>query len=173
MKNIILIFWLTAVEESLVFSPTFDISWFEPIPWCIFKNRNFVMIKDDICCFCIFFQKVLVIFMCLLLFKPFFSLLLLKIVFVGCLTVKQMFLFIQQLFSNDIYFTTKVLHMNHVLLLKMIIKCNDDVEENPNPSSSSCESFSIHHYNWNSVSDHNSIRNLVLYKSIQVKCFFW
>lgn len=106
--------------------------------------------------------------------QTFFFSILLKIVFVGCLTVKQMFLFIQQLFSNDIYFITKVLHMNHVLLLKMIIKCNDDVEENPNPSSSSCESFSIHHYNWNSVSDHNySIRNLVLYKSIQVKCFFW
>ena len=91
MKNIILLFWLTAVEESLVFSPTFDISWFKPMPWCIFKNRNFVMIKGDICCFCIFFQKVLVIFMCLLLFKPFFSLLLRKILFVGCLTVKQMF----------------------------------------------------------------------------------
>ena len=137
------------------------------------QKSQFCYDKIWYCCFCIFFQKVLVIFMCLLLFKPFFSLLLLKIVFVGCLTVKQMFLFIQQLFSNDIYFTTKVLHMNHVLLLKMIIKCNDDVEENPNPSSSSCESFSIHHYNWNSVSDHNSIRNLVLYKSIQVKCFFW
>ena len=91
MKNIILLFWLTAVEESLVFSPTFDISWFKPMPWCIFKNRNFSMIKDDICCFCKFFQKVLAIFMCLLLFKPFFSLLLRKILFVGCLTVKQMF----------------------------------------------------------------------------------
>ena len=56
-----------------------------------------------------------------------------------------MVILIQQLFCHDIYFTTKVLHLN--LLLKMIIKCNDDVEENPNPSSSSCESFSIHHDN--------------------------
>ena len=48
-----------------------------------------------------------------------------------------------------------VLYLRYIWLYSILVKLSGDVEENPSPKPSPCQSFSIYHWNVNSVSAHN------------------
>ena len=50
------------------------------------------------------------------------------------------------------------LYANHSWFLKIAVKLSGGVEQNPGPKHRSSQSFSICHWNWNSISVHNYIK---------------
>ena len=48
-------------------------------------------------------------------------------------------------------------YLFHVLLFWIRTKQNGDIEQNPGPKPNSCQSFTIFHWNLNSISAHNFI----------------
>ena len=50
------------------------------------------------------------------------------------------------------------LYVNHFWFFKIVLKLSGGVEENPGPKSSSSQSFSICHWNLNSISAHNYMK---------------
>ena len=54
-----------------------------------------------------------------------------------------------------LYIFMTVLYLRHIWLYSILIKLSGDVEENPGPKRKPCQSFSICHWNVNSVSAYN------------------
>ena len=57
-----------------------------------------------------------------------------------------------------LYISILVLYANHFWLDEIVLKLSGDIEENPGPKPSSNQSFSICHWNLNSISAHNYIK---------------
>ena len=57
-----------------------------------------------------------------------------------------------------LYISILVLYANHFWLDEIVLKLSGDIEENPGPKPSSNQSFSICHWNLNSMSAHNYIK---------------
>ena len=57
------------------------------------------------------------------------------------------------------------LYVNHFWFFKIVLKVSGDVEENPGPKPSSSQSFSLCHWNLNSISAYNYIEFLRAYVS--------
>ena len=55
-----------------------------------------------------------------------------------------------------------VTYVFHVWLYLILTKRSGDIEQNPGPKSDSCQSFSICHWNLNSISAHNFIKIFLL-----------
>ena len=55
-----------------------------------------------------------------------------------------------------------VTYVFHVWLYLILTKRSGDIEQNPGPKSNSCQSFSICHWNLNSISAHNFIKIFLL-----------
>ena len=62
-------------------------------------------------------------------------------------------IFIYLHLAHYIYMT--VLYLRYIWLYSILVKLSGDVEENPGSECKSCQSFSICHWNVNSVSAHN------------------
>ena len=54
-----------------------------------------------------------------------------------------------------LYICMTVLYLRYIWLYSILVKLSGDVEENPGPKPKPCQSFSICHWNVNSVSAHN------------------
>ena len=61
-----------------------------------------------------------------------------------------------------LYTSLRFLYVNHFWLFKIVFKFSGDVEENPVPTPSSSQSFSICHWSLNSISADNYIKLLHL-----------
>ena len=57
-----------------------------------------------------------------------------------------------------LYISILILYANHFWLEEIVLKLSGDIEENPGPKPSSNQSFSICHWNLNSISAHNYIK---------------
>ena len=57
-----------------------------------------------------------------------------------------------------LYISILVLYANHFWLDEIVLKLSSGIEENPEPKPSSNQSFSICHWNLNSISAHNYIK---------------
>ena len=57
-----------------------------------------------------------------------------------------------------LYISILVLYANHFCLDEIVLKLSGDIEENPGPKPSSNQSFSIFHWNLNSIPAHNYIK---------------
>ena len=60
----------------------------------------------------------------------------------------------------------------HIWLYLILTKRSEDIEENPRPKSNSSQSFSICHWNVNSISVHNFIK-INLYFHTQTGCYMF
>ena len=60
--------------------------------------------------------------------------------------------------SLILYLSILVLYYNHFWLDEIVLKLSGDIEENPGPKPSPNQSFSICHWNLNSISAHNYIK---------------
>ena len=58
----------------------------------------------------------------------------------------------------NLYISILVLYANHFWLDEILLKLSGDIEENLGPKPSSNQSFSICHWNLNSISAHNYIK---------------
>ena len=65
---------------------------------------------------------------------------------------------IQTCLNLIFYISIFVLHANYFWLDKIVLKLSGDIEENLEPKPSSNQSFSICHWNLNSMSAHNYIK---------------
>ena len=57
-----------------------------------------------------------------------------------------------------LYISILVLYANHFWLDEIVLKLSGDIEENPGPKPGSNQSFSICHWNLNSISAHNYMK---------------
>ena len=80
----------------------------------------------------------------------------LKYSFLSSLTVKRRI--IHTCLNLILYVSITVLYANHFWLDEIILNLGGDIEENPGPKPSSYQSFSICHWNLNSISSHNYIK---------------
>ena len=64
-----------------------------------------------------------------------------------------------------------VLYLRYIWLYSILVKLSGDVEENPGPKPKPCQSFSICHWNVNSVSAHNFSKVSLLRAYIPVHKF--
>ena len=64
-----------------------------------------------------------------------------------------------------------VLYLRHIWLYSILVKLRGDVEENPGPKPKPCQSFSICHWNVNSVSAHNVSKVSLLRAYISIHKF--
>ena len=62
-------------------------------------------------------------------------------------------------------------YLFHVWLCLILTKRSGDIEQNPGPKPSSCQSFSICHWNLNSISAHNFIKLSLLRPYIAIHKF--
>ena len=67
---------------------------------------------------------------------------------------------INSLVSRRLYTLMLATYIRHIWVCSILITLSDDIKINPGPKPSSCDKFSICHWNLNSISAHNFIRNL-------------
>ena len=77
-------------------------------------------------------------------------------VFLSRKNIKNINLFV----SRGLYTTMLAICIRHIWVCSILIILSGDIEKNPGPKFSSCDKFSICHWNLNSISAHNFIRNL-------------
>ena len=76
------------------------------------------------------------------------------------------------LLANKILFIYMLsIYLFHVWLCLIFTKRSGDIEQNPGPKPSSCQSFSICHWNLNSISAHNLIKLSLLRPYITIHKF--
>ena len=73
--------------------------------------------------------------------------------------------------SKGLYVYTLVMFMRYIWVYSVTIKMSGDIEMNPEPKPSSCNKFSICHWNLNSISAHNFIKLSLLRAYISVHNF--
>ena len=71
-----------------------------------------------------------------------------------------------------LYISILVLYANHFWLDEIVLKLSGDIEENPVPKPSSNQSFSICHWNLNSISAHSYIKVSLLRAYISTHKFY-
>ena len=72
--------------------------------------------------------------------------------------IKSKFRTIHTCLNLIAYISILVLYANHFWLDEIVLKLRGDIEENPGPKPSSNQSFSICHWNLNSIAAHNYIK---------------
>ena len=70
-----------------------------------------------------------------------------------------------------LYIFMTVLYLRYIWLYRILVKLRGDVEENPGPKPKPCQSFSICHWNVNSVSAHNFSKVSLLRAYISIHKF--
>ena len=73
--------------------------------------------------------------------------------------------------SKGLYVYTLVMFMRYIWVYSITIKMSGDIEMNPGSKPSSCNKFSIYHWNLNSISAHNFIKVSLLRGCISVHNF--
>ena len=73
--------------------------------------------------------------------------------------------------SKGLYVYTLVMFMRYIWVYSITIKMSGDIDMNPGPKPSSCNKFSICHWNLNSVPAHNFIKLSLLRANISVHNF--
>ena len=66
--------------------------------------------------------------------------------------------YVASLLCNILYLTSLTIYTCHIWLYFMIIKQSGDVGGNPGPQYNSCQSFSMFHWNLNSICAHTFIK---------------
>ena len=72
---------------------------------------------------------------------------------------------------RSFYFSVLLTFVYHILLYLIISNRSGDIEKNPEPKANSCQSFSICHWNLNSISMHNFLKLSLLQAYITVHEF--
>ena len=75
-------------------------------------------------------------------------------VFLSRKNIKNINLFV----SRGLYTTMLAICIRHIWVCSILIILSGDIEKNPGPKFSSCDKFSICHWNLNSISAHNFIK---------------
>ena len=65
---------------------------------------------------------------------------------------------IKSFVSRGLYTLMLATYIRHIWVCSILITLSGDIEKNPGPKSSSCDKFSICHWNLNSISGHNLIK---------------
>ena len=72
---------------------------------------------------------------------------------------------------QDFYFCVLLTFVHHIWLYLIISNRSADIEKNPGPKPNPCQSFSICHWNLNSISAHNFLKLSLLQAYIAVHNF--
>ena len=72
---------------------------------------------------------------------------------------------------RSFYFCVLLTFVHHIWLYLIISNRSGDFEKNPGPKPNSCQSFSICHWNLNSISVHNFLKLSLLQASITIHEF--
>ena len=137
-------------------------------------NSEFIPIKQSNIFYCAFFRNLDTLAMISVLLSFFIYVYVMPSVINGLsrtllLTGKSKS--INSFVSKGLYVYTLVMFMCYIWVYSITIKMSGDIEMNPGPKPSSCNKFSICHWNLNSISAHNFIKLSLLRAYISVHNF--
>ena len=137
-------------------------------------NSEFIPIKQSNIFYCAFFRNLDILAMISVLLSFFIYVYVMPSVINGLsrtLLLRGNSKSINSFVSKGLYVYMLVMFMRYIWVYSITIKMSGDIEMNPGPKPSSCNKFSICHWNLNSISAHNFIKLSLLRAYISVHNF--
>ena len=137
-------------------------------------NSEFIPIKQSNIFYCAFFGNLDILSMISVLLSFFIYVYVMPSVMNGLsrtLLLRGKCKSINSFVSKGLYVYKLVMFMRYIWVYSITIKMSGDIEMNPGPKPSSCNKFSICHWNLNSISAHNFIKLSLLRAYISVHNF--
>ena len=126
-------------------------------------NSEFIPVKQSNLFYCAFFRNLDILTVISVLLSFFIYVYVMPSVINGLsciLLLRGKSKSINSFVSKGLYVYTLVMFMRYIWVYSITIKMSGDIEMNPGPKPSSCNKFSICHWNLNSISAHNFINYL-------------